>query len=202
MCLITTVDLLRHGAVQGGNYYRGSTDDLLTAEGWQQMRVWSKRQQGWTQIMSSPLCRCVDFAQELSAELQLPLYIEPRFQEIHFGDWEGKTATEIEQTQPQVLQRFYQDPLHNAPPQGETAIAFAQRVNAAWQDLLTTSRGETILLVTHAGVIRSLFCQLLKIPLAQSFAVTVDYASLSRFCCYHAEDGDFVQLKFHKSIDL
>lgn len=202
MCVTTTVDLLRHGAVQGGNYYRGSTDDPLTAEGWQQMRTWLKQPQDWTQLVSSPLCRCVDFANEIKQLKKLPLQIEPRFQELHFGDWEGKTAAEIEQTQPQALQRFYQDPLHNAPPQGETAIAFARRINAAWQDLLTTSRGETILLITHAGVIRSLFCQLLKIPLAQSFAVTVDYASLSRFCCYHAEDGDFVQLKFHKGVDL
>ncbi len=196
---VTTVDVLRHGSVQGGAYYRGSTDDPLSEHGWQQMRAWSNYDH-WTRIVSSPLCRCLAFSKEISQLKNLPLHIDSRLQEIHFGEWEGKTAAEIERNEPAAFARFYQDPLHNAPPQGETMIALAQRVSAAWQDLLTSARGETILLVTHAGVIRLLFCQLLHIPLQNTFALDVAHAGLSRFQCYHDETGDFVQLMFHNRL--
>jgi alpha-ribazole phosphatase len=193
---ITTIDLLRHGAVQGGTYYRGRTDDPLSAEGWQQMRPWLA-QEKWTQVVSSPLCRCLDFAKEISQLHALPLQIEARFQEIDFGDWEGKTAAEIDC---HALQRFYQNPLQNPPPHGENLLDFQQRIAQAWQDLLKTSRGETILLITHAGVIRTLFCQLLNVPLERCFAIDVSHASLSRFRHYHDEAGDFVQLNFHNRL--
>ncbi len=202
MCLTTTIDVLRHGEAQGGDYYRGRTDDPLTAQGWQQMRTWLNQPQHWTRLVSSPLRRCLDFANHMQQVNNLPLQIDARFQELHFGDWEGKTAAEIEQTQPAALQLFYQQPFQHSPPQGENMTEFSRRVAAAWQDLFITARGEIILLVTHAGVIRSLFSQVLKMPTENCFAIEVGHAALSRFCCYHSEEGDFVQLKFHKNLDI
>lgn len=194
---VTTVDLLRHGAVQGGVRYRGSTDDPLSELGWRQMRSWRK-QPHWTRIVSSPLGRCLDFAKEISQLQAIPLQIEPRFQEIHFGDWEGKTAAEID---PQALQRFYQNPLHHPPPNGEKILIFQQRIVEGWQDLHRTARGESVLVITHGGVIRLLFCHLLKMPLENSVAIAVEYAGLSRFRCYHDAAGDFVQLVFHNRVE-
>ena len=37
------LDLLRHGETEGGTRYRGTTDDPLTAAGWEQMRARDER---------------------------------------------------------------------------------------------------------------------------------------------------------------
>jgi len=198
---ITTIDLLRHGAVAGGTYYRGRTDDPLSEQGWQQMRYWASQTRPWTQLVSSPLCRCKSFAIELSEQTQLPLKIDPAWQELDFGDWEGKTAAEITQYDPDALTLFYQNPEQNPPPRGEKITVFQQRVNDAWQQVISEFRGESVLVVCHAGVIRTLFCQLLNIPQQNRFAVAVDYASLTRFVCYHTETGDFVMLEFHNVVE-
>lgn len=194
---ITTIDLLRHGEVQGGACYRGTTDHPLTAQGWQQMRNAVAKRHDWQVIVSSPLCRCLDFAEELSLQQQLPLILEPGFQEIHFGDWEGKTAEQIE---PDALKRFYEPPFNYAPPNGESLLVFRQRVENAWQQLLENQQGKAVLIVAHAGVIRILFCLLLQIPLERSFGIQVDHAGFTQFSCFHSHSGDFIQLNFHNRI--
>lgn len=195
--MITTVDLLRHGDVQGGACYRGSTDDPLTEYGWQQMRKAVGGRDDWQLIISSPLGRCLDFAKQSGLQKSLPLIIEAGFQEIHFGDWEGQTAEQIGQTQPEALRRFYEQPFNYPPPNGENLAVFQQRVETAWQKTLKNQQGKSILIITHAGVIRTLFCLLLKIPLEHCFAVQVDHACFTRFSCFHSDNGDFTQLNFH-----
>jgi broad specificity phosphatase PhoE len=195
--IITTVDLLRHGEVQGQACYRGITDDALTPQGWQQMHNAAAKFEDWQVIISSPLCRCLDFATELSQQKKIPLMIEKGFQEIDFGDWEGKTAEQIE---PQALTRFYQSPFDYAPPQGESLLVFQKRVNAAWQQLLNHQQGKSVLVICHAGVIRVLFCLLLQLPLETCFAIQVDHAGLTRFSCFHSENSVFTQLNFHNRI--
>jgi alpha-ribazole phosphatase/probable phosphoglycerate mutase len=195
--MMTTVDLLRHGEVAGGSCYRGTTDDPLTELGWQQMREAVAERDDWQLIISSPLCRCLNFAEEISVQKQRPLLVEAGFQELHFGDWEGKTAEQIEQIQPNALKMFYQDPINYPPPNGESLLVFQQRIETAWQKMLKNQQGKSILIITHAGVMRTLFCLLLKIPLVHSFAIQVDHASFTRFSCFQDENGDFIQLNFH-----
>ena len=104
----TTVDFLRHGEATGGSYYRGSTNDPLTELGWKQMKR-AVVKQSWDHIISSPLERCLDFAHYTSRQTSIPLSIKPDWQEINFGEWEGKTAEQINQDD---LISFYQDPIN------------------------------------------------------------------------------------------
>jgi broad specificity phosphatase PhoE len=192
----TTIDLLRHGDILGEACYRGITDDALSAKGWQQMWQRVIRFNHWDLIVSSPLRRCLSFAKDLSLQRQLPLILEPSFQEINFGDWEGKTAVQIETQQLGCLSCFYQDPINNAPPNSEPILDFQQRVLKGWEQLLQVQQGRKILIITHGGVIRALFSLLLNIPIKNSFSIQVSHGSLTRFQCFHG-DPDFVQLQFH-----
>ena len=110
----TTIDLLRHGEVQGGKYYRGITDDPLTETGWQQMYQAVSGQTAADIIISSPLKRCLAFASVLSEQQKSKLQINAGFEELDFGAWEGKTANEITLSDPDALMRFYANP--NAYP--------------------------------------------------------------------------------------
>lgn len=192
----TTIDLLRHGEILGEACYRGITDDALSAKGWQQMRQRVTPFNDWDLIISSPLQRCLRFSKDLTLQRQLPLIIEPNFQEINFGDWEGKTAIQIEMQQLGNLAAFYQDPIKNPPPNSEPILDFQQRVLKSWQQLLQTQQGKKLLIITHGGVIRALFSLLLNIPLKNSFAIQVSHGGLTRFQCFHGEP-DFIQLQFH-----
>ncbi len=191
--MITTVDFLRHGEASGGSYYRGSTDDPLTSLGWQQMNK-AVADQHWDQIISSPLHRCLDFAQQLSEQTNIPLRVETNWQEICFGDWEGKTA---EQINPEELIRFYHNPIDNVPINGENYLLFESRIKQAWETLTNLYQGKHLLIITHAGVIRSLFSLLLNLPTENIFKLQIDHAGLTRFQCFHENNKVYITLVFH-----
>jgi alpha-ribazole phosphatase len=154
--------------------------------------------QRWDAIVSSPLRRCSAFAQNLSTQLAIPLSILPCWQEIDFGQWEGKTAQQIEEETPGILDLFYSDPTKYSPPDGEPFACFNDRINQSWHTLLHQYPEQHILLITHGGVIRTLFMQLLAIPVPHNFRVHIGHASLSRFTCWQNETDHFPQLLLHR----
>lgn len=191
--LQTTVDFLRHGEVAGGSYYRGRTDDKLTQQGWQQMK-YAVVEQSWNQIITSPLHRCLDFAVYLNKQTNTPFITEVNWQEINFGDWEGKKA---EQINPNDLTLFYQDPIKNTPKNAESLQIFLSRIETAWGNLINTQTGKHVLVVTHAGVIRCLFKILLNLPIEKIYNLQVEHASITRFQCIHDDSGNFIRLVFY-----
>jgi len=107
----TIIDLLRHGETKGGTCFRGSTNDSLTTLGWTQLRYATdkhidKYETAWDRIITSPLCRCADFAQSLGEKYAIPVTCDKRLQEMHFGEWEGHTVDELMKTDADALSRF------------------------------------------------------------------------------------------------
>lgn len=174
------IGLLRHGEVEGGSCFRGSTDHPLSRVGLAQMRAATAADTGWQRVISSPLSRCTEFATEYAAAHGLPLDLEPRLQEMHFGDWEGRTAAELMAADPGALDRFWQAPHRHTPPGGEPLADFQQRVLTAWDERLERHAGEDLLLVTHGGVIRVLLCLVSDHPLERLLDFEVPYAALRR----------------------
>lgn len=196
MCL-TTIDLLRHGEAQGGNYYRGITDDPLTETGWQQMFQALPQNSATDLIITSPLQRCQAFASELCKQQASRLQINPGFQELNFGTWEGKTAEEITKADPDALLNFYTDPDANPPPKSETISVFRERIRSCWNKTVQEHPDKHLLIITHAGVIRMLFSILMDIPLCNTFRIQVNHACKTRFQCIHTETEKHYQLVFH-----
>jgi len=193
----TLVDLIRHGEPVGGRKYRGQSDDPLSDKGWRQMREALAGHRPWQAVITSPLSRCRAFAEELATDLQLPLHVDDRWQEIGFGDWEGRTADELRAADPEILHRFWQDPEAHRPPGAEPVQVFYQRVRAAWDDLLATHRGSHSLVVCHAGVIRMSLLHLLGYPLQHVFRVQVSNAGITRFELEQLQGQWFPRLIFH-----
>jgi alpha-ribazole phosphatase/probable phosphoglycerate mutase len=193
----STIHLLRHGEVSGKKCFRGSTDTPLNQAGQQQMKQAVSQLESLHAIVSSPLSRCLSFASTFAASQKTPLEINDRFAEIKFGDWEQKTADEIELTDPGALLRFYQDPTFKPPGDSECQNDFLQRIIPAWQMLLSNYAGQNVLLITHAGVIRMLFSHILNIPIQQTFNIQIEHACLSGFNCFHSDTEKFIQLAYH-----
>tara|TARA_R110001592_G_scaffold91428_1_gene267640 strand:+ start:3656 stop:4375 length:720 start_codon:yes stop_codon:yes gene_type:complete len=137
-------------------------------------------------IISSPLIRCVKLAKGLkkyldrSSQKQTKLQINDAFKEINFGQWEGESWQNIGQTQ---IQDWNNNLLDYTFPNGESARSFDLRIIDAWnvlQDQLAEQQtAQTVIIICHAGVIRSILCDFLQIPLQHSLSLNIDKMSLS-----------------------
>ena len=195
--ITTTIDLLRHGEPVGGKRYRGQTDDPLSEKGWGQMRAAVKDHDYWDIIVSSTLHRCSDFAHELAKRHNLPVQLDDRLCEIEFGLWEGRTAEELMQEDPNQLLKFWMDPLNNRPPEAEPLKTFSDRVAGAWEDIIQTHFGKHILIVGHAGVIRMVMSRVLGMPLENLFRIQVPNAGATRIRVDSDGQNSLPQLIFH-----
>ncbi len=195
-----TVDLLRHGEPEGGSKYRGQLDDPLSELGWKQMRQSISNHQPWSAVVSSPLSRCALFAKETSDQLALKLTFEPRFKEISFGDWEGFTAKELLETEPKKLQNYWDNPFKNPPPNGETLADFQLRIITAWDELIERHRGQHILLIGHAGMMRIILLNVLQMPLEHLFRLEIPHAGIARVQIDGKRGQTFPRLKFFSKL--
>jgi len=173
-----SIDLLRHGDT-GQRSYRGQLDDPLSELGWSQLRA-AVAARAWALVVSSSLRRCADFARELAAARELPLRIDPRLAEYHFGAWQGVPIEQLAETQGDALARFWADPVAYPPPQAETFAQFQARLSAALDDIAAEARGREVLVVTHGGAIRLLRCQVEGRSYGDMANIEVPHASLHR----------------------
>lgn len=169
----TLIALLRHGETQGGAGFRGSTDDLLTARGRKQMEA-AAGALPWDRIVTSPLKRCTEFAEPLAARLKLPMEIDERLREMHFGDWEGRSAAELLESAGNALTRFWHDPASYTPPGAESLRDFQARVLAAWDELRRSVNGGRVLVVGHGGPMRTILCAVLGHPLERMLELELE----------------------------
>ncbi len=193
----TTIDLIRHGEPVGGRKYRGQIDDPLSDKGWTQMRQAVADHKPWDVIISSTLSRCIEFAQELGQRHAIEVIREPRFIEIGFGEWEGRTANELAQEDARQVQRFLADPLNNTPRGAETLYEFEARIIGAWNDVLQQHAGRHVLLVGHAGMMRMIMRHVLDMPLERMFRIQVANAAITRIRVEGTGNNAFPRLLFH-----
>jgi alpha-ribazole phosphatase len=177
---MTAIDLLRHGEPLGGRRYRGQIDDPLSEQGWREMWQAVSGAMPWQTIISSPLRRCSEFARLLSEQQSLPLIVDDRLREVGFGSWEGFTRQQLRARDETILSRFYHDPLNCRPEGAEDLVSFTQRVSEAYQQAIDSCAGQHLLIIAHAGVIRSLLTQTLSAPLSHMYRLSIPTASLSR----------------------
>lgn len=92
------IHLIRHGMTEANQkgQYIGSTDIPLSQEGISQLQELSQnyRYPGAAVFYTSPLKRCVQTCNILYPEIT-PIAV-PGLAECDFGQWEGKTAKELE----------------------------------------------------------------------------------------------------------
>jgi alpha-ribazole phosphatase len=123
---------------------------------------------------SSPLARAARLAESLGFG---PPEHDPRLMELDFGDWELQSWESIPRAHLDAWGHAY---THVAPPGGETFNALHQRAVAFMQELIHRHRGQDVVVVTHAGVIRALLAEALNLPLVEGFRFHLDYGSVSQ----------------------
>ncbi|WP_028112438.1 histidine phosphatase family protein [Ferrimonas kyonanensis] len=156
----TEFHLVRHGQPQDAERLLGRSDPELTELGWRQWQS-SCAPLTWQQLYSSPLRRCAEFGQQLARQRHCSLQLDDRLQELDFGEWDGQALAQLWQRPEGDFEAYWQQPWQQVPPGGESTDALLQRVTGLLAELAERHRGETVLLLTHSGVIRVLLSWLL-----------------------------------------
>ena len=124
-------------------------------------------------VYSSPLMRCAKLANKFSDNI---IY-DDRLKEMSFGSWEMKKWNEIDQ---EKLNHWMKDFVHQEPPEGESFKTLQDRVTSGWKEIINVENKEVNAIFTHGGVIRSIVCDLLDIPLKKAFQFHLDYGSVTK----------------------
>lgn len=180
--------LIRHGATAwtAAGRFQGQTDVPLSPHGQQQVAALAQRLRGETlqRLYASDLQRAWETAEVIAVPHRLSLHAEPRLREIAFGRWEGFTYATLQQQESERVARWERDPLHVAPPGGETLRQLAERVQAVYTELVHLAEDITIGLVAHAGPLQVLLCLALGLPAHAYWQFAMAPASLSELAVY------------------
>jgi alpha-ribazole phosphatase len=173
--------LIRHGDTGEANRgrYIGRTDLPLSAEGERQAADLARVVGRWPEapVLCSPLQRCRRTA-EIALGPDRDLEIDTDLREVDFGLWEGLSFAEIAKGYPAAVESWATLSDDFRFPGGEALAAFGNRVAAAARRI-AADPAETILAVTHGGVIRLLLCHFLGIEVRCYLLFDVGIASLS-----------------------
>lgn len=123
---------------------------------------------------TSPLLRCRRLANALPwGEAQQ----DDRLKELHFGDWELQRWDAIPR---EIFDYWATRFVEHAPPGGESFQDLYRRASAFYTDCAERHSGQTVLVVTHAGVIRALLAHALKLPLENVPGFHLDFGGVTK----------------------
>ena len=160
---MTRLAIIRHAETLWNVERRiqGRSDSPLTPEGVLAARGWAAALAGYgfTALYSSPLGRAMRTAELVGAQLGLSPVAEAGLAEQAFGGWTGLTVPELRLEG--VLEP--QEALGWAftPPGGEDRRTVLERSWASLTAIASRHRGETVLAVTHEGVVRAVLYALM-----------------------------------------
>ncbi|WP_289662716.1 alpha-ribazole phosphatase [Flavobacterium panacagri] len=128
-------------------------------------------------IFSSPLKRCVILAKHIQENIKVISYQEDkRLMEMNFGDWELKNWNEIP---PEELNPWMEDFVNLKATNGESFTELHERVGDFLSEKISKIK-QPIVIVAHAGIIRSILCHQTSLPLKEAFQNKVDFGQVIR----------------------
>lgn len=135
---------------------------------------------GAVAIYSSDLPRAWETAEIIGEQLALRPIAMPDWREIDVGLWEGLTPDELYQRFPDHMREYDRDPARTVRLGGESYAQLQARVLRAFHQIEAAHQsGETIIVVSHGGSIRALFCHIIGLDLANFGKMWLDNGSLS-----------------------
>ena len=176
--------LIRHGESEGNREWRlqGQREYPLTSRGGCQAEALAQRLTHWpvAAVYSSPLCRAWETAHLIAERQDLTVQALPAIQEYDFGELTGLTWWEIHERAPAVAEAAVsRDSEYPHYPGEEGREAFRQRVCGALWDLRERHHGETVAVVTHAGVIAAFLMDVLGRPYRRPMPFVLENASIT-----------------------
>ena len=165
------INFIRHGALDETlkGCYIGRTDVRLSKKGREDLAAlrMSADYPYPQKLYSSPLLRCTETCELLFPGVEIITL--PAFAECDFGDWDGRSASEL--AGDPAFANWLQNSDKTPAPNGESGKDFATRICRGFERLVEQMSAEGITnatVVTHGGVIMTIL-SVYGIPQAESY---------------------------------
>lgn len=165
----THVIIVRHGQTEWNiaGIRQGHLDSRLTPRGLMQAKALAQRlaREKFSAIYSSDLGRAVQTAMAVADVTGHEVMTDARLRERHLGIFQGLNAAQLESQYPEERRLFRSIGPDYVIPGGESMRQQVERNVAFLDELARKHAGETIVVVTHGGVVSGFFRHTLSIPL-------------------------------------
>lgn len=177
--MFTKLILIRHGETNLNlqKRYLSDTDIDLNKKGREQAKRLRQRlaKEKIHKVYSSDNKRALNFAK--IAFRGFPIEKSPKLREINFGIFEGMNHAEIMKKYPEIYNNWLSNPFATVIPKSENLNNFRKRIIKIFKEIVSLNRNKTIAIVTHAGPIRIIISDILK--LKKNWKITPALASIT-----------------------
>ncbi|QJR15504.1 histidine phosphatase family protein [Usitatibacter palustris] len=153
--------VLRHGETEWNvaSRIQGHQDSALTPRGLVQAEALAQRMvlERFDRLVASDLGRAHETARIIAARTGHAVQGDARLRERCYGTAEGLTYGELDHEFPEVFSSVRVTDPDYVVPGGESRRQFYDRVQSAFEALAREHPGERIAVVSHGGVLASLF---------------------------------------------
>lgn len=159
---------VRHGETEWNRARRiqGQTDSPLSELGQAQAAATAGvlRDRPAVALYTSDLGRAKATAQVLGTALGQRPQLDARLRELDYGELEGMTWSEVQQTHTTLYQALRRGSTDVRPPGGESRRDMLERAQAFMAEVRRLHQEDEVVVVSHGGVLAHLFRTVLGIP--------------------------------------
>ena len=196
----TKIFLVRHGQSMGNatRVYLGHTNLGITERGEMQAKLTAEalRDEKIDAIYSSDLKRAHDTAIPHSIIHNLPINDRVNLREINIGVWEGMKIDDMLRDYHEEFTVGWQENFATfTPPGGECVRAAGERFFRELESIAKDHPGQTVLVTTHAAVIRS-FWGIINNLTNEQISKELPFPANASYSIVTYKDGVFTPVKF------
>ena len=189
--MTTSFIVLRHGETieNATGRWQGQLDGALTELGMAQAAAMGRRlrETSIDCVYASDLGRTQHTAQLITAQIGHDIRLDPRLRERHYGIFQSLTTAEMAERHPEAWARHLSADPDFALPGGESQKQLRDRSLAFFHEAVVRHADQTVLVVTHGGVLNCLLRFVLGLTLQQPRRFAVRHTAFNRFA--HSDDG-------------
>lgn len=129
-------------------------------------------------VVHSPIVRAKQTAQEIANRANLPMMEDSNLTEIGFGSWDGLTNEELIAGF-EAEYNAWRGSFDVSPPGGESLKDFDSRVRVAFDRIIESYEGQTVIVVAHVMPVRALLRIANDAPVSGFWRPNIGPASIS-----------------------
>lgn len=152
---------MRHGESEynAKKIVQGHIDTNLTEKGILQAKHAAEflKNGNIKKVISSDLKRAYQTAVTVAEVLKVPVVVDSRIREMHFGSWEGLSYDHIYKNHLEEFHNWLANPVKNPLPNQESITNFENRLRMFLDDIKNHDE-DNILVVGHGGSVQGLLC--------------------------------------------
>lgn len=189
---MTTIYVIRHAEKEWGNHYNPKLrhqDEPITARGRQMAEKLCDffSQVNISAIYISGYLRTAQTAAPLAQERGSTPIIDERLNEFDNGCIEGMSDEEIQAKYPDVWSGYQERNADFRFPEGETGEEVRRRIAGFLEEKLNQPPNGSLVIFSHDGLIRTLMCHVLGLPVYHRWDFKVDFCGILELKYLHEQ---------------